>query len=264
MRMRRMGSVFLLCAVATALAAEQDPSHETAIRATLAGYVDARNARDAAAVAEFFAEDYDQGNLSMGRLQIHSGKERADAYAEAFREGRILTRMESDVKNFRPLADDVALLDTELAFVNEQGGHEFHNFATFVFVKREGKWLIGAVRLSPISETAPARDAAPAWPAAREKQVRVTGWVSDESCGAEHRNPGGEDCVRKCIKGAPHLNPEWTAQRMVFVTDDDAPQVWVVTNPESLSGYEGKHMRVEGKLENEGHLTVMRAQPVDE
>ncbi len=35
---------------------------------------------------------------------------------------------------------------------------------------------------------------------AEKNVVGVTGWVSDESCGAEHRNPGGEDCVKKCTQ----------------------------------------------------------------
>jgi len=72
--------------------------------------------------------------------------------------------------------------------------------------------------------------------------VTVTGWVSDESCGAEHVKPGGEDCVRKCIKGAVELNPEWTPQRMVFVTDGEH-EIWIVENPEALRGEEGKHLR---------------------
>ena len=97
-----------------------------------------------------------------------------------------------------------------------------------------------------------------------EKDVSVAGWVSDESCGADHRKPGGEDCVRKCIKGAPHLNPEWTAQKMVFVTDDDTPRIWVVANPAGLTGHEGKHMKVEGKLDDDGNLTVTKAVPVEE
>jgi hypothetical protein len=97
---------------------------------------------------------------------------------------------------------------------------------------------------------------------AGDEAVSITGWVSDESCGAEHRKPGGEDCIRKCIKGAPHLNPEWTAQRMVFVTDDDTPRIWIVANPPSLTGHEGKHMKVEGKLDDEGNLTVTKAEPV--
>ena len=96
------------------------------------------------------------------------------------------------------------------------------------------------------------------------QDVEVTGWVSDESCGATHTKPGGEDCVQKCIKGAPHLNPEWVAQRMVFVTDGE-PQIWFVENPDALRGYEGKHMRITGKLDtDEQSLHVEDSSPVDE
>jgi hypothetical protein len=79
-------------------------------------------------------------------------------------------------------------------------------------------------------------------------EVTVAGWVSDESCGREHVKPGGEDCVRKCIKGAVDLNPEWTPQKMVFVTDAEH-EIWVVENPEALEGNEGKHLRIAGTLD---------------
>lgn len=82
------------------------------------------------------------------------------------------------------------------------------------------------------------------------EDVTLTGWVSDESCGAEHVKPGGEDCVRKCIKGAVDLNPEWTPQRMVFVTDGEH-EIWIVENPEALQGLEGKHLRITASLDRE-------------
>jgi hypothetical protein len=81
-------------------------------------------------------------------------------------------------------------------------------------------------------------------------ETTVTGWVSDESCGAEHVKPGGEDCVKKCIKGAVELNPEWTPQKMVFVTDGEH-EIWVVENPDRLKGNEGKHVRITGTLDRE-------------
>ena len=85
---------------------------------------------------------------------------------------------------------------------------------------------------------------------AEKQDIRLTGWVSDESCGALHTKPGGEDCIQKCIKGAEHMNPEWTPQRMVFVVDDDHA-IWFVENPDALKGYEGKHLTVSGTLDSE-------------
>ena len=83
---------------------------------------------------------------------------------------------------------------------------------------------------------------------AKTKPIKVTGWVSDENCGALHTKPGGEDCVLKCLKGGAHIgHPEWKPQRMVLVTDD-GQKIWVVLNPEVLKGLEGKHVTVTGQL----------------
>jgi hypothetical protein len=83
---------------------------------------------------------------------------------------------------------------------------------------------------------------------AKTKSITVTGWVSDENCGALHTKPGGEDCVLKCLKGGAHVgHPEWKPQRMVFVTDE-GQQIWVVSNPKALKGLEGKHVTIKGQL----------------
>ena len=74
-------------------------------------------------------------------------------------------------------------------------------------------------------------------------EKRLVGWVSDAACGAQHTKPGGEDCVRKCIRGGEHINPEWKAQKMVLVADD-GKTTWIVENPSSLAGLEGKRVRV--------------------
>lgn len=68
---------------------------------------------------------------------------------------------------------------------------------------------------------------------AKTKPITVTGWVSDEGCGAQHTKPGGEDCVLKCLRGGAHFgHPEWKPQRMVLVTDE-GHKIWVVVNPVS-------------------------------
>lgn len=83
---------------------------------------------------------------------------------------------------------------------------------------------------------------------AKTKPITLTGWVSDEGCGALHTKPGGEDCVLKCLKGGAHVgHPEWKPQRMVFVTDA-GHKIWVVVNPEALKGLEGKHVKITGRL----------------
>ena len=84
---------------------------------------------------------------------------------------------------------------------------------------------------------------------AKSKPITVTGWVSDESCGALHTKPGGEDCVLKCLRGGAHVgHPEWKPQRMVFVTDE-GQKIWIVINPKALKGLEGKHVTITGHLQ---------------
>jgi len=142
-------SLIALIAVASPSLAQDISEDRTAVEKTLNGFVEARNARDAERTAAFFADDYDQGNLAIGEVQIKSGKERYQAYERAFREGRMRNRMASETQNFRLLTAEVAILDATLSFLNPDGEEELVNYATFLFVKRDGDWLIGAVRLSP-------------------------------------------------------------------------------------------------------------------
>jgi hypothetical protein len=75
-----------------------------------------------------------------------------------------------------------------------------------------------------------------------KKSERVVGWVSDGHCGAQHMKTGGAACVRKCIAGAEHVNPEWKPGGMVFVTEDK--QLWKVDNPDALWGHESEQLEV--------------------
>jgi hypothetical protein len=68
-------------------------------------------------------------------------------------------------------------------------------------------------------------------------------WVSDSACGALHTKPGGEKCVRLCIRGGGTAHPEWKPQKIVLVADSDG-KIWPVLNPSSLAGFEGKHINV--------------------
>jgi len=84
---------------------------------------------------------------------------------------------------------------------------------------------------------------------AEDKPANLTGWVSDEACGAAHTKPGREDCVRKCLRGGASVgHPEWKAQRMVFVADPDG-EIWIVENPEALKGREGGHVSISGRID---------------
>ena len=74
----------------------------------------------------------------------------------------------------------------------------------------------------------------------------LSGWVSDESCGAAHTETGNESsCVAKCLRGGASVgHPEWRPQRMVVVSDD-GKTTWIVENPATLITQAGQHVVVD-------------------
>src|SRR5258708_3158169 len=76
------------------------------------------------------------------------------------------------------------------------------------------------------------------------------GWMSDESCGAEHTKPGRADCVQKCWRGGASVgHPEWKPQRAVFVADDDHT-IWIVENPEAVENFPAAHVLLTGQFDS--------------
>jgi hypothetical protein len=93
---------------------------------------------------------------------------------------------------------------------------------------------------------------------------QMLGWVSDAACGAHHTKPGGEGCVRKCIQGGEHINPDWKPQKMVLVSDT-ASELWVVENPAALAGFEGKRVRVSAEIhQNPRTILIKSAEMMEE
>jgi hypothetical protein len=93
-------------------------------------------------------------------------------------------------------------------------------------------------------------------------EERIRGWVSDAACGAEHTRPGGEDCVRKCIRGGEKINPAWKLQKMILVSDD-GKSIRVVENPQALAGLEGKHVLVAAQTQ-QASIRIISARIIDE
>ena len=73
---------------------------------------------------------------------------------------------------------------------------------------------------------------------AKPKETKMSGWVSDEKCGA--KDIDNADCVKKCAEGG---------SKLVFVSEKDK-SVINVDNQDALKGHEGHHVSVEGKLDN--------------
>ena len=76
-----------------------------------------------------------------------------------------------------------------------------------------------------------------------------TGWISDETCGAQHAKPGRADCVEKCWRGGASVgHPEWKPQRAVFVADDDQG-IWIVDNAQAVRNFPAAHVVLAGKFD---------------
>lgn len=89
------------------------------------------------------------------------------------------------------------------------------------------------------------------------EEIRMVGWVSDGHCTVDHMKEGGAACVRKCIAGATHVNPEWTPGGMVFVTEDK--KVWKVDNADALWGLESTRVEISAERNDKvGSVKVLK------
>jgi hypothetical protein len=85
---------------------------------------------------------------------------------------------------------------------------------------------------------------------AQQESAPRAGWISDESCAAQHTKPGRADCVQKCWRGGASVgHPEWKPQRAVFVADVDHA-VWIVENPEAVKDFPAAHVLLTGKFDS--------------
>ena len=66
----------------------------------------------------------------------------------------------------------------------------------------------------------------------------VKGYISDSKCGAKGANAKAAQCTKKCIE---------EGAKMVVVTDGEQ-KVLTVDNPDALTGHEGDHVAVTGKV----------------
>jgi hypothetical protein len=84
---------------------------------------------------------------------------------------------------------------------------------------------------------------------AQQQTASRSGWISDESCAAQHTKPGRADCVQKCWRGGASVgHPEWKPQRAVFVADGDHA-IWIVENPEAVKDFPAQHVQLAGKFD---------------
>ena len=70
------------------------------------------------------------------------------------------------------------------------------------------------------------------------KETKMSGWVSDEKCGA--KDIDNADCAKKCAEAG---------SKLVFVSEKDK-SILNVDNQDALKGHEGHHVSVTGKVDN--------------
>ena len=117
------------------------PPHDAAIRAVVARYVEAREARDQSAVAALFTADADQlvssGEWRQGREEVVSG-----SLASTERTGG---SREIVLERVRFLGDAVAIADGRYTIRGLETG-ERRMWTTFVMTRTAEGWRIAAIR----------------------------------------------------------------------------------------------------------------------
>jgi uncharacterized protein (TIGR02246 family) len=129
-----------LAIVATSLFAQS--SDETAIRALVQKYMDARESQDERAVDSLFTDDADQlvssGEWRKGRTELVKG-----TLASTRNSGgkRTIT-----LTSIRFVAPGVAIADGRYELAGAAGGDRRSMWTTFVLTRQSGAWKIAAIR----------------------------------------------------------------------------------------------------------------------
>ncbi len=120
----------------------QPGSDADAVRALVARYVDAREARDAAALAALFTDDADQlvssGEWRRGREAVVSG-----GLASSARNSGTRT---IEVETVRLVTGDVAVADGRYEITGAAGAAPRRMWTTFVMQRTPAGWRIAAIR----------------------------------------------------------------------------------------------------------------------
>ena len=156
--MRIIPIAVAVCVVSGALAAQapapavSNPD-DRAVREVVRRYVEAREARDAKAVAALFTAEADQlvssGEWRQGREQVVTGSLASSAQNSGTRT--------IDVERVRLVSQDVAIADGRYAITGGEGGDR-RMWSTFVMAKGADGWKIAAIRnMLPAPPAAPAK-----------------------------------------------------------------------------------------------------------
>jgi uncharacterized protein (TIGR02246 family) len=151
-----VGAVIAVSAAASAPAwAQAQGNDEAGVRDVVKRYVEAREARDAKALAALFTEDADQlvssGEWRKGREQVVKGGLASSAASSGKRT--------ISVQSVRFVGKDVAIADGPYEIVGAAAGGENRKMWTsFVMTRGAGGWRIAAIRnMLPAPSAPPAK-----------------------------------------------------------------------------------------------------------
>jgi uncharacterized protein (TIGR02246 family) len=148
-----MGAAMVVSMVSAPAPAWAQGGDEAAVRDVVKRYVDAREARDAKALAELFTDDADQlvssGEWRKGRDQVVKGGLASSAASSGKRT--------ISVQFVRFVGKDVAIADGPYEIVGAAAGGENRKMWTsFVMTRGAGGWRIAAIRnMLPAPPAAP-------------------------------------------------------------------------------------------------------------
>jgi uncharacterized protein (TIGR02246 family) len=142
MNLTRLAAALPLATLATVAAAQTPTAEESAVRAVVQRYVDAREAKDASAIASLFTADADQlvsdGTWRKGRDALVRGM------LESSR--RNPARRTITVESVRFLTPEVAVVDGRYVQKAEAGGKDRVMWTTITLKRGPDGWRIAAIR----------------------------------------------------------------------------------------------------------------------
>lgn len=149
-----MSAVMMMTAASAPAWAQAQGGDDAAVRDVVKRYVDAREARDAKALAELFTDDADQlvssGEWRKGRDQVVKGGLASSAASSGKRT--------ISVQSVRFVGKDVAIVDGPYEIVGAAAGGENRKMWTaFVMTRGAGGWRISAIRNMLPAAAAPAK-----------------------------------------------------------------------------------------------------------
>ncbi len=131
--------IILTLIVVPGLRAQAPPAaDETAVKALVEKYVNARDARDESVIAALFTSDADQyttaGEWRRGRPQVVTGTAESTKQNPGDRS--------IDIKSIRFVTPEVAIVDGNYNIA----GSNVHRWTTMVLKRESGVWRISAIR----------------------------------------------------------------------------------------------------------------------